>query len=82
MYLTGFTGDDAPRAVLLFLVVRLKMLCIMASMTQKDCCLEEYLKFGVFLGSYVICFRIQIFLVRQWIHVYVSLQRPGVSRIA
>ena len=35
----GFTGDDAPRAVLLFFVVRPKVLCSMAGMTQKDSCL-------------------------------------------
>ena len=50
MQLAGFTGDDAPRAVLLFFVVRPKMLGIMAGLTQKDSCLEEYRKNG-FSGS-------------------------------
>ena len=48
MYLAGFPGDAAPPAVFLFLVVRPKMLCIMAGVTQKDLCLEEYLKIVFF----------------------------------
>ena len=44
MQWAGFTGDDAPRAVLLFLVVRPKMLGIMAGMDQKD-------SYALFLGS-------------------------------
>ena len=47
----GFTGDDAPRAVQPFLVVRPKMLGIMAGMDQKDSCLEEYRKNWVLLGD-------------------------------
>ena len=41
----GFTGDDAPRAVLLFFVVWPKMLGIIAGTTQQDSCLEKYRKF-------------------------------------
>ena len=76
MQFAGFTGDDAPRAVLLFFVVRPKMFGIMAGMTQKDSCLEEYHKIGFFweMTSYVSVFSS---LVRQWFHIYVSLQRPG-----
>ena len=72
MQFAGFTGDDVPRAVLLFFVVRPKMLGIMAGMTQKDSCLEEYRKIGFFweMTSYVSVFSS---LVRQWIHIYVSL---------
>ena len=72
----GFTGDDAPRAVLLFFVVRPKMFGIMAGMTQKDSCLGKYRKFWFFwdMTSYVSVFSS---LVRQWMHIYVSLQRPG-----
>ena len=55
-----FTGVDAPRAVLLFFVVRPKMLGIMAGMTQVNRGLEEYLKILVLLGNDVICFRIQL----------------------
>ena len=32
----GFTGDSAPRAVFLHVVVRLRMLCMMAGTAQKD----------------------------------------------
>ena len=73
--LACFAGEDAPRAVLLFFVVRPKMLGIMASMTQVNRCLEEYLKIGFFweMTSYVSLF---CSLVRQWIHIHVSLQRP------
>ena len=42
MQFAGFTGDDAPRAVLLFFVVRPKMLGIMAGVTQKDSCLKKH----------------------------------------
>ena len=59
--MAGFSGDDAPRAVLLFFVVWPKMLGIMAGMTQKDSCLEKYSKMWFFLGDDVICFRIQLF---------------------
>ena len=48
VFMVGFTGDDAPRAVLFFLVVRPKMLGIMAGLDQKDSCLEEYRKTGLF----------------------------------
>ena len=51
MQFVGFTGDDAPRAVLLFLVVWPKMLGIMAGMDQKDSCLEECRKSWVLLGD-------------------------------
>ena len=66
--LAGFTGDDAPRAVLLFSVLRPKMLGIMAGVTQVNRCLEVYLKIGFFweMTSYVSLF---CSLVRQWIHV-------------
>ena len=57
MQWTGFTGDDATCALLLFFVVRPKMLGIMAGMTQKDCCLEEYRKLGLLeMTSYVSVF--------------------------
>ena len=60
-YVLGcFTGVDAPRAVLLFFVVRPKMLGIMAGMTQVNRGLEEYLQNWVLLGIDVICFRIQL----------------------
>ena len=55
-----FTGVDALRAVLLFFVVRPKMLGIMAGMTQVNRGLEEYLKNWVLLGNDVTCFRIQL----------------------
>ena len=42
MCLADSTGVDAPRAVLLFFVVRPKMLGIMAGMTQVEISLEEY----------------------------------------
>ena len=61
MQFAGFAGDDALRAVLLFFVVRPKMLGIMAGMTQKDSCFEEYRKIVFFLRDDVICFRIQLF---------------------
>ena len=48
MFMVGFTDDDAPRAVLFFLVVMPKMLGIMAGLDQKDSCLEEYRKTGLF----------------------------------
>ena len=64
--LAGFTGDDVPCAVLPFIVVRPKMLGIMAGSTENLVSLEDD----------VICFRILSF-VRQWIHISVSLQRPG-----
>ena len=49
------------------------MLGIMADMTQVDCCIEEYRKIGLFweMTSFVSVFGS---LVRQWIHVHVSLQ--------
>ena len=58
MCLAGFPGDAAPRAVFLFLVVWPKMLRMMAGMTQKDCCLKEYLKIGFYweITSYVSVF--------------------------
>ena len=56
MQWAGFTSDDAPRAVLLFFVVRPKMLGIMAGMTQ------GVPKIG-FTGDDVTCFRTQLFLV-------------------
>ena len=76
MYLAGFTGDDAPRAVLPFIVVKPMMLGIMAGVTQVEICLKEYRKFGFFweMTSHVSVFGS---LVRQWILFYVSLQRPG-----
>ena len=39
MLMVGFTGDDAPRAVLFFLVVRPKMLGITAGLDRapRDC---------------------------------------------
>ena len=46
MLLAGFACDDAPRAVFSFLVLRPKMLGIMAGMDQKDSCLKEYRKIG------------------------------------
>ena len=58
--LASFTGVDAPRAEVLFFVVRPKMLGIMAGMTQVNRGLEEYLKNWVLLGNDVICFRIQL----------------------
>ena len=36
MHFVGFTGDDAPRAVLLSVVCRPMMLGIMAGMNQTD----------------------------------------------
>ena len=66
MQLAGFTGDDAPRAVLPFIVVRPKTLGIMAGMTR------GVPKIGLFweMTSYVsVCGS----LVRQLIHVNVSL---------
>ena len=47
-----------------------------AGMTQKDSCLEEYRKIWSLweMMSYVSVF---ISLVRQWMHIYVSLQRLG-----
>ena len=73
----GYTGDDAPRAVLLFFVVRPKMLGIMASMTQKYSCLEEYRKIGFFFWEMTSHVSVFSSFVRQWIHVYVTLQRLG-----
>ena len=40
--MVGFTGDAAPRDVFLCVVVRPKMLGIMAGLDQKDSCVEEY----------------------------------------
>ena len=52
IYVLGwFTGVHDPRAVLLFFVVRPKMLGIMAGMTQVNRGLEEYLKNWVLLGN-------------------------------
>ena len=68
-YVLGwFTGVDAPRAVFLFFVVRPKMFGIMAGMSA------EKLVFFWEMTSHVSVF---CSLVRQWIHIYVSLQRPG-----
>ena len=77
MQFAGFAGDDAPRAVLLFFVVRPKMLGIIAGMTEKDSCLEKYRKIGFFweMTSYVSVFSS---LVRQWIH-FLSVYRGLVS---
>ena len=76
MQWSGFPGDDAPRAVLPCIVVGPKMFGIMAGMTQVDRCLEEYRKIGFYweMTSYVSVFSS---LVRQWIHIYVSLQGSG-----
>ena len=68
--LAGFTGDDVPGAVTPFIVVRPKMLGIMAGMTrgvQKNWFFWE-------MTSYV---SVSSSLVQQWIHLYVRLQRPG-----
>ena len=48
MQYAGFTGDYAPRVVLVFFVVRPKMLGIMAGMNEKYNCLEEFCKVGFF----------------------------------
>ena len=76
MCLLGFPGVPAPRAVFFPPVVRPMMLDIMAGMNQKDSCLEEYRKIGFYweMTSYVSIFSS---LVRQWILICVSLQRPG-----
>ena len=68
--LAGFTGDDVPRAVLPFVVVRPKMLGIMAGMTRG----VQKIWFLWKMTSYVSVFGS---LVRQWMHIDVSLQRPG-----
>ena len=52
MQFVGFTGDDAPRAVLPSLIVRPKMLGIMAGMDQKDSCLRSTEKNWVFTGRW------------------------------
>ena len=43
-----FLGCDAPRAVFHLVVASPKMFGIMAGMTQKDSCLEEYRKIGFY----------------------------------
>ena len=55
MQWAGKTGDDAPRAVLFFLVVRPKMPSIMAGLDQMDSCLEKYRNTGLYweISSYV-----------------------------
>ena len=59
-----------------FLVFMPMMLGIMAGMTLVDSCIEEYTKIGPFweMTSFVSVFGSS---VRQWIHIYVSLQWPG-----
>ena len=47
---------------------------IMAGVTLNDCCSEECRKNWALLGDDVMCFRIQLFLVR---HTSVSIRRPG-----
>ena len=37
-WLVGFTGDDAPRVMVPSGVAKLRMLCILAGMDQKDRC--------------------------------------------
>ena len=68
--LAGFTGDDVPRAVLPFIVVRPKLLGIMASMTRG----VQNIWFRWKMTSNVSVFSS---LVRQWIRISVILQRPG-----
>ena len=72
----GFAGDDTSRAVFLFLVFISMMLGIVAGMALVDSCIGEYRKIGLFweMTSFVSVFGS---LVRQWIHIYVSLQWPG-----
>ena len=74
--LAGFAGDDTSCAVFSSFSSGPDALHIMASMTQVNRCLEEYLTIGFFweMTSYLSLF---CSLVRQWIHIYVSLQRPG-----
>ena len=62
----------------LFFVVSPTMLGLMAGMTQVNRCLEEYLKYWVFLGDDVLCFLILLFgSTVDTIQIYVSLERPG-----
>ena len=55
MCAAGFPGDTAPRAVFLCVIVRPKMLRIMASTHQKDSCPRRTGKFH-YLGDDVVFF--------------------------